>query len=556
MKISLTSESDGIEGEALRRPPSPADPSTFKYQRPKRGRPRKPRDPEVEDDSGPPTLVPRPANVLDEISNFHEHAQQMSGSYSITYQEEPRDPFDEFLSNPVAVETFKMHLDCLMKGYDFPKECEMQGIDPYIAMMLCRKNDPNYASINFDGMLQLYAKMKNYEWSRNQEDLNTNPQSSPTLRSTSIYQALPQRPATPPNIDLRPAETIESIFESVDPKPQPSKKTNRTYTELQTVAVNSASNADEVLRRHQKEPEQQVNSNEESTQKDQQQSEEEERQKQPQGGSGRPVIKQEILMPPSVPEIDDNLGSVQCSSVYPCPPSVTEVTGPAGRLPVGKGQKVVAFSYENTYVGPMLVETEKEVCAVVDLVYEKANEFKAKRERSKLPLTNRNIQKLNFYSSKAVEARSILAKEVIQCIDHAFTMRGMRENVIGRKTNYYPKRSKVIKLDSEGIIIWPPDHPDFGKKHHSSLPREIKPEPKDQVVSVKDMDFSLIGSPYSRRREPGEVRKRRPGRPRASDRGRTLAHAVSPRKRFEETPGYSRTNRQFEDRQDSEEFCQ
>ena len=48
VKINLTAASEGIEGDVLARPPSPVDPSIFKYKKPKRGRPKKVRPEESE----------------------------------------------------------------------------------------------------------------------------------------------------------------------------------------------------------------------------------------------------------------------------------------------------------------------------------------------------------------------------------------------------------------------------------------------------------------------------------------------------------------------------
>ena len=60
--------------------------------------------------------------------------------------------------------------------------------------------------------------------------------------------------------------------------------------------------------------------------------------------------------------------SIGLTSVYPAPPSVSEISG-SGQI--GKGEKVVSFTFENCYVGPIFVEADREVRAIVDLVQEK-----------------------------------------------------------------------------------------------------------------------------------------------------------------------------------------
>ena len=56
------------------------------------------------------------------------------------------------------------------------------------------------------------------------------------------------------------------------------------------------------------------------------------------------------------------------TSVYPAPLSVAEISG-SGQI--GNGEKVVSFTFENCYVGPIFVDTDRDVRAVVDLVQEK-----------------------------------------------------------------------------------------------------------------------------------------------------------------------------------------
>ena len=68
------------------------------------------------------------------------------------------------------------------------------------------------------------------------------------------------------------------------------------------------------------------------------------------------------------------------TSVYPAPPSVAEISG-SGQI--GNGEKVVSFTFENCYVGPIFVDTDREVRAVVDLVQEKVLAKLSKLEQVK-----------------------------------------------------------------------------------------------------------------------------------------------------------------------------
>ena len=438
IKINLTSESDGIEGEVLRRAPSPIPPEDFRYKKPKRGRPKKKR----EEEETPPTLVPQQSSIID--------PQLIQQEYVTTWQSPASlDPFEEFLNNPVAVQTFKWHLNLLMQGFENPYSYS-PTIDPYIAMMLQRRQDPHFASLNLDGMLQLYAKLKQYELlsqNHQQSFYDAQQQQQPTDVPEQLYQELPQRAPTPPSINL-PASPQE----------------NPTYAELQT--VKNGETASEVLELHNKEPA-----------KDDQEPK-------------RTVIKKEILMPPSVHSNPQSVNSVSVSSVYPAPPSVLEVMSGSGQ--VGTGEKVVSFTFENCCVGPIYVETDKEVTAIVDLVQEKVNERKSRIERRKMPGKTRPMPRQSFYTNAATNARSTLAKDVVAYIDKAFTVKGMRENVIGRKKKNYPKRSKILKIDKvSGEILYPPDHPLY--KARPTAEPQTQPQPAQQSIKV-EVDDQCINS--------------------------------------------------------------
>ena len=62
VKINLTAASEGIEGDVLARPPSPVDPSVFKYKKPKRGRPKKVRP---EESASSTSQGEAPSDIID-----------------------------------------------------------------------------------------------------------------------------------------------------------------------------------------------------------------------------------------------------------------------------------------------------------------------------------------------------------------------------------------------------------------------------------------------------------------------------------------------------------
>ena len=540
----------------------------------------------------------------------------------------PRDPFEEFLSNPVAVRTFMFHLNVLMEGFEFPSEWEGK-VDRYIAMMLSRKQDPMYAQLDFDSMMQLYSKMLmhnelcrqqmlqqqqmqqhigqflNEQSQYGQESLFRKP-NPPVVSQTASCPSNPSYndlnvslPKTPVPLDTlrkttdrRKKQTIDggslqqkvptiSTVQSNDDVEGGDFRNVRTYAELQPVESSTISksadgkvgavSATEVLKRHhetnlenektnntesdKQETNKKITRDKNSTQtqiphKNSSDSEKgsisntdsrsipststnnKESENVANGQipsldanatheqNERAIIKQEILMPPSVESnvtnsprtISNNTRtpqSVNLTSVHPNPcRSVAEVPG---NLPLacvngtgsyeGKGDLVVSYTFGNCCCGPIYVSTEKEVRAIVDLVAEKYSEKEAKARLRQLTgisshendTAAQNIkaqagQFKGFYSSGSVRARSILSPEIVVYIDRSFTQRGMKENVVGRKKKNYPKRSKILKVcPKTGELIYPPGHPhhkDQQKKNEDLLlPKNIKKELDEDAMS-------------------------------------------------------------------------
>ena len=60
----------------------------------------------------------------------------------------------------------------------------------------------------------------------------------------------------------------------------------------------------------------------------------------------------------------------------------------------------------------------------------------------------------------AIRARSILKADVLEYLDRAFTQKGLKENILGRKKRNYPKRSAIIRADpNTGELVYPGESP-------------------------------------------------------------------------------------------------
>ena len=80
-------------------------------------------------------------------------------------------------------------------------------------------------------------------------------------------------------------------------------------------------------------------------------------------------------------------------------------------------------------------------------------------------------------------------------LDRAFTKRGMRDNIVGRKRRNYPKRSNIIKMDAKtGELIYP-------NRKTILKPDDIKKEKMDLQVGLQSnaltFSDSLLHEPES-----------------------------------------------------------
>ena len=67
----------------------------------------------------------------------------------------------------------------------------------------------------------------------------------------------------------------------------------------------------------------------------------------------------------------------------------------------------------------------------------------------------------NLFHFLAIRARSILKADVLEYLDRAFTQKGLKENILGRKKRNYPKRSAIIRADpTTGELIYPGESPE------------------------------------------------------------------------------------------------
>ena len=101
------------------------------------------------------------------------------------------------------------------------------------------------------------------------------------------------------------------------------------------------------------------------------------------------------------------------------------------------GEKFVHFAYDNRSIGPLQVEDEEEVQAILTL--------KDAMIEARLYQKQTGKKKFSKYGPvpkvAVMRARSILSDEVLKEIDKAFVKKALKAK------RFYPKRSQTIKVD-------------------------------------------------------------------------------------------------------------
>ena len=165
------------------------------------------------------------------------------------------------------------------------------------------------------------------------------------------------------------------------------------------------------------------------------------------GGKHPHVLKQEAMTPMSV-RPGGTPGSVRMVGAKHAPPSVSVVPLHMAQQmqdshgKIGRGDKVVSFSYEASTFGPIYAKDDEEVKAIFDLANSKMEERQYRDKHG-----GRRSSGV-YATAAATRARSNLPPDVVSYLDRAFTKRGMRDNIVGRKRRNYPKRSDIIKIDA------------------------------------------------------------------------------------------------------------
>ena len=207
------------------------------------------------------------------------------------------------------------------------------------------------------------------------------------------------------------------------------------------------------------------------------------------GGKHPHVLKQEAMTPMSV-RPGATPGSVRMVGAKHAPPSVSvvplhmaqQMQDSHGRI--GRGDKVITFSYEASTFGPIYAKDDEEVKAIFDLANSKMEERQYRDKHG-----GRRSSGV-YATAAATRARSNLPPDVVSYLDRAFTKRGMRDNIVGRKRRNYPKRSNIIKIDANTGKLTVKGQPCLN-------PADIKKEKIDLSVGFQSNVGSGINMTFS-----------------------------------------------------------
>jgi len=143
----MTSLSDGIEASELRRPLTP--PANAETEPPKRGRPKKPARFTIDEPENNGGNFCLGFGFGDGVDNGWAETRQdffpQQHYLDPTPQRDvPNVAIDDLLVQ--QIDSFVYHLQLILQSsMDVPQEWIEQGIDPYVAMMWAKSQDPAYA---------------------------------------------------------------------------------------------------------------------------------------------------------------------------------------------------------------------------------------------------------------------------------------------------------------------------------------------------------------------------------------------------------------------------
>ena len=370
VQLLLTSNSDGIIGDMLK---EKEEHPSLHVEPKKRGRPKQ-----------KPVPRPDPPPSMVQPNDVYHHRQPYEHFAAIPTQGFYRSlvtGVDEFFANPANIQNFKETLSYMMQGFVMPHEWEAYNIDPFVAMMVTRSQDIAYSGINFDALIQLYGRMVRHEATLMNPHAYANQGYEPGNSSSANEQTLDlsssKHQPQPSTSSIDSAPSSSKALRSPNEQPthqqqQQSKPNDRTYTELQTVR-SGGKDANQVLRQHQ---EASTNSSPEiSIEKNPATPKVNPIPASNSNTSERIVIKQEAMTPMQPPNPGAEPGSVCMLSVRPAPASVSAVSSHMGHQNrIGKGNKIISFTYLNCNFGPIYVERDEQVKAVTALAQAKIEE--------------------------------------------------------------------------------------------------------------------------------------------------------------------------------------
>jgi hypothetical protein len=195
-----------------------------------------------------------------------------------------------------------------------------------------------------------------------------------------------------------------------------------------------------------------------------------------------------ILEKEQVHKLSSNEPGTWILSVRPEPVSLSiisedvakQMQGKFGKI--GDGDKIVTFSYRNCNFGPIYVRSDEEVRAIVHFT-----QYKIKEREYKDKHDDRRYSKGVYMSTDAARARSLLAPDIVHYLNRAFTSRGMKENIVGRKQRNYPKRSAIIKTDPvTGVLINPPGYQPVNEKEMTEPVHMMTAEASPSSIDLQD----------------------------------------------------------------------
>ena len=121
---------------------------------------------------------------------------------------------------------------------------------------------------------------------------------------------------------------------------------------------------------------------------------------------------------------------------------------------IGNGDKIVNLKFNSAVFGPIYAKDDNEVENIFEV-------FKSKIEEKKYKEAHDGNLALFYTKTSVAKAKKLLPKDVLKYLDHAFSKKELKRNIVGKNVIDYQARYETIKLQKKSESLIQPEYEHF-----------------------------------------------------------------------------------------------